>query len=168
MTLDPQDRIQIGVVGKPHGVRGGFYFDGVVDAPALVPGLELYIADSKFTLASRGGTDKRPLLMLNEINSKEAIAELRGELARAARSDLTPLGEGEWFADDLIGLVVVDPSGRALGKVTRMNNLPSADVLEVELEDGEQLLVPMIRDAILSIEPGGTGLTIDTDFLGIG
>ena len=69
---------------------------------------------------------------------------------------------------DLIGLVVSDQIGRALGKVTRMNNLPSADVLEVALDDGEQVLIPMIRDAILSIEPGGAGLTVDAEFLGIG
>jgi 16S rRNA processing protein RimM len=168
MSLDSQDRIQIGVVGKPHGVRGGFYFDGSVDSPALVAGLKLFIGEATFTLASRGGTDKRPLLNLTEVGSKEAIAALRGELVFAARGDLTPLGEGEWFADDLIGLTVVDQAGRELGKVTRMNNLPSADVLEVALVDGEQLLVPMIRDAILSIEPGGSGLTVDAEFLGLG
>jgi 16S rRNA processing protein RimM len=166
--MDPQDRIQIGVVGKPHGVRGGFYMDGSVDSPALVAGLELFIGDATFTLTSRGGTDKRPLLMLNEINSKEAIAELRGQDVRAARGDLTPLGEGEWFADDLIGLDLVDKSGNVLGKVTRMNNLPSADVLEVAGADGEQFLVPMIRDAILSIEPDGAGVTVDAAFLGLG
>lgn len=168
MSLNPQDRIQIGVVGKPHGVRGGFYMDGPVDPPALVAGLEVHIGDAVYTLASRGGTDKRPLLNLNEIGSKEAIAELRGEMVRAARSDLTPLGEGEWFADDLIGLAVVDSAGRALGEVTRMNNYPSADVLEVALGDGEQLLLPMIRDAIVSIDPDGSGVTVDSDFLGLG
>ncbi|MGK2878203.1 MAG: ribosome maturation factor RimM [Solirubrobacterales bacterium] len=166
--MDPQDRIQIGVVGKPHGVRGGFYMDGSVDSPALVAGLELHIGASSFTLASRGGTEKRPLLILNEISSKEAIAELRGEAVLAARGSLTPLNEGEWFADDLIGLVVVDQSGRALGKVTRMNNLPSADVLEVVADDGTELLIPMIRDAILSIEPDAAGVTVDSEFLGLG
>jgi 16S rRNA processing protein RimM len=166
--MDPQDRIQIGVVGKPHGVRGGFYMDGSVDSPALVAGLTLHIGDAAFTIASRGGTDKRPLLILNEINSKEAIAELRGENVKVAREDLTPLGEGEWFADDLIGLAVVDKGGRVLGSVTRLNNLPSADVLEVAAAEGGQLLVPMIRDAILSIEPAGAGVTVDADFLGLG
>lgn len=166
--MDPQDRIQLGVVGKPHGVRGGFYLDGSVDSPALVAGLEVFVGDQAFTLASRGGTDQRPLLMFNEINSKEAIAELRGKDLFAARGDLTPLGEGEWFADDLIGLAVVDRDGRELGKVTRLNNLPSADVLEVAGNDGEQLLVPMIRDAVLSIEPSGAGVTVDAAFLGLG
>jgi 16S rRNA processing protein RimM len=166
--MDPQDRIQIGVVGKPHGVRGGFYMDGSVDSPALVAGLAMHIADATFSLASRGGTDKRPLLILNEINSKEAIAELRGESVFVARGDLTPLGEGEWFADDLIGLAVVDASGREYGRVTRMNNLPSADVLEVAAAEGGQLLVPMIRDAILSIDPAGAGVTVDAAFLGLG
>jgi 16S rRNA processing protein RimM len=166
--MDPQDRIQIGVVGKPHGVRGGFYLDGPVDPPALVAGLAIFVGDVTLTLASRGGTDKRPILNVNEISSKEAIAELRGQDAYAARGDLTPLGEGEWFADDLIGLAVVNASGRELGKVTRMNNLPSNDVLDVAGVDGELLLIPMIRDAILSIDPAGVGVTVDAEFLGIG
>ncbi|MBJ7458906.1 MAG: 16S rRNA processing protein RimM [Thermoleophilaceae bacterium] len=166
--MDPQDRIQIGVVGKPHGVRGGFYMDGSVDSPALTAGLKLQIGSASFVLASRGGTDKRPLLTLEEVSSKEAIAELRGEAVFAARGDLTPLSEGEWFADDLIGLAVVDGAGRAIGQVTRMSNLPSADVLEVAADGGGQLLIPMIRDAIVSIEPAGAGVTVNSDFLGLG
>ena len=54
----------------------------------------------------------------------------------ARRGDLTPLEEGEWFADDLVGLPVVDRSGAAVGTVVRLVNLPSVDVLEVAPEGG--------------------------------
>lgn len=166
--MQPDDRIQIGVVGKPHGVRGGFYLDGSVDAPALVPGLKLRLGESEFTVASRGGTDARPLLTLAEISGRDAINALRGSPVTAARGDLTPLREGEWFADDLVGLSVSARDGSVLGKVTRLTNLPSVDVLEVDPVDGEQLFIPMIKDAIVSISPAEGAVVVDAEFLGLG
>jgi 16S rRNA processing protein RimM len=166
--MDPEDRIHIGAVGKPHGVRGGFYLDGSIDAPALKAGLKLRLGDAEFTLSSRGGTDDRPLLNLDEIGDRDAIVTFRGAPVTARRSDLTPLGEGEWFADDLVGLAVVDQAGTALGTVKKLTNLPSVDVLEVDPIEGEMLFIPMIADAIASIEPAGAGVTVNTEFLNLG
>ncbi len=165
--MNPEDRIQIGVVGKPHGVRGGFHLDGCIDAPALVAGLALQIGGRTFELASRGGTDKRPIVSLREIDDRDAIAELRGEPVTVARRDLTPLAEGEWYADDLVGLAVRDRDRRELGSVLSLVNLPSVDVLEVGSPDGEILQVPMVRDAIVSIDLDD-GVTVDAEFLDLG
>jgi 16S rRNA processing protein RimM len=158
------DRIQIGVVGKPHGVRGGFHLDGSIDAPALVAGLRLRIGEAEFTVATRGGTDQRPLLTLVEIGDRDAIAELRGQAVVAERGDLTPLGPDEWFAEDLTGLAVLDDSGSAIGKVLGMTNLPSVDVLDVELTAGGVTQLPMLHDAIRSIDVD-RGVTVDAEFL---
>jgi len=165
--MQPDDRILIGVVGKPHGVRGSFYLDGCVDAPALVAGLRLWLGDDAFEVSGRGGVDKRPIVTLRDIGDRNAVEPLRGRPVFAARGDLTPLEEGEWFADDLVGLAVVDGSDLAVGKVTRMNNLPSADVLEVEREGGGVLLLPMIRDAIVSIDPEAGRIVVDAEFLAL-
>lgn len=165
--MKPEDRILIGVVGKPHGVRGGFYLEGCVDAPALRPGLEVWIADSRHTVVSRGGTDDRPIVSLDEIGDRDQVAGLRGSAIRAARQDLTPLAEGEWFADDLIGLPVAGRGGEALGEVTRLVKLPSVDVLEVRPAEGADLMIPMVRDAIVSIDLEA-GITVDGSFLDLG
>ncbi len=165
--MKPEDRIQIGVVGKPHGVRGGFHLDGCIDAPALVPGLALQIGKQGFELASRGGTDKRPIVALRGIDDRDAIAEFRGEPVTAARGDLTPLADGEWYADDLVGLPVEDRRGRALGLVQRLTNLPSVDVLEVGSGEDAALQVPMVRDAIVSID-AERGVVVDAEFLDLG
>lgn len=166
--MKPEDRIQIGVVGKPHGVRGAFHLDGCIDAPALTPGLKVEIGGSTFELLTRGGVDKRPILTFAGVDGRDAAAALRGEAVTAARSDLTPLAEGEWFADDLVGLAVVDRSGSELGRVARMTNLPSVDVLEVASPEGATILVPMLKDAIVSIEPERGTVVVDSDFLDLG
>lgn len=166
MALSPDDPIEIGRVGKPHGVRGAFVLEGAIDAAALVPGFEMSIGDSSFTLLSRGGTDPKPLLTLAEIGDRDAIAALRGSAVTAQRSALTPLGEGEWFAADLIGLRVVD-GDREFGSVAKMLNLPSVDVLEVTGGDAP-LQLPMIRDAIRAIDLESGTIAVDADFLNLG
>ena len=52
--------------------------------------------------------------------------------------------------------------------VTRLpvRELPSVEVLEVVREDGEELLVPMVGDAIRSIDMHARRIDVDLGFLG--
>lgn len=159
------DLIEIGRVGKPHGVRGGFHLDGAIDAAALKPGLVVSIGERSLTIASRGGMDDRPLLSVEEISDRDEIASLRGEAVFAERADLTPLREGEFFAADLVGLTVCTENGVELGAVVRLVNAPSVDILEVGVSDGEDLLVPMVGDAIISISPTDGQIVVNATFL---
>lgn len=163
------DLIEIGRVGKPHGVRGGFHLDGAIDAAALVPGFAVTIGGRQFSVASRGGMDSRPLVLLDEISDRDAINELRGEAVLASRESLTPLDEGEWYAKDLAGLSVCTEAGVALGVVARVVNAPSVDVLEVApVATGEALLIPMVGDAIVEISPERGELIVNAEFLDLG
>ncbi len=160
--------IEIGRVGKPHGVRGGCYVDGAIDAPALVPGFGVHLGDRLFTIESRGGTDARPIVMFAEVSGRDAIAELRGASLLARRDSLTPLVAGEWYAADLVGLTVETRAGTALGKIERLVNAPSVDLLEVVAIDGGQLLVPMVGDAIVEIDVVAGWVRVDEEFLNLG
>ena len=55
---------------------------------------------------------------------------------------------------------------RAVGTVRRMRELPSVEVLEVEREDGSELLVPMVGDAVRSIDVAARRIDVDLGFLG--
>lgn len=165
IDLAGPDLIEIGRVGKPHGVRGGFHLDGAIDAAALKPGLVVFVAGRELTVTSRGGMDARPLLSVEEISDRDEIASLRGEAVFAARGDLTPLAEGEYFAADLVGLTVYTEEGAELGAVERLVNAPSVDILEVGVVGGENLLIPMVGDAIISISPADRKITVNATFL---
>lgn len=163
------DLIEIGRVGKPHGVRGGFHLDGAIDAAALVPGFAVVIARRSFVVESRAGMDSRPLVVLAEVSDRDAIETLRGESVFADRSSLTPLAEGEWYAKDLVGLTVRTEQGAELGTVTRIVNAPSVDVLEVSVIDGDEvLLIPMVGDAMVEISPDGGEIVVNAHFLDLG
>jgi 16S rRNA processing protein RimM len=126
------------------------------------------IGERTFEVSSRGGLDKRPILSVQGVDSREAIEELRGAQVVAPRGTLTPLEEGEWYAQDLAALRVVTASGDAIGIVTRLTNAPSVDFLEVVRTDGSQLLLPMVRDAILKIDVEAGEILVDHQFLDIG
>lgn len=166
--LNGDDLIMIGVIGKPHGVRGGFYLDGAIDAPAMVAGFEVLINELQYAVVSRGGLDKRPILSLTGVGSREAVEALRGSQVFAPRSTLTPLLDGEWYAQDLAGLRVIAVTGDPVGVVERLTNAPSVDFLEVAREDGSQLLLPMIQDAITRIDVEAGEIVVNHVFLDLG
>ena len=53
--------------------------------------------------------------------------------------------------------------GRELGRVTRLLPYPSCDLLE--LEGGQ--LVPLVQDAIASVDPTARRIEVDARFLGL-
>jgi 16S rRNA processing protein RimM len=70
-----------------------------------------------------------------------------------------PLEAGEYWARDLEGCTVVD-GAREVGVVARMIALPSCEALEVG-----DLLIPMVRDAIRSIDVEARRIDVDMGFL---
>ena len=79
------------------------------------------------------------------------------------REDVS-LEADEYWASDLQGCAVVD-GDTAIGFVRRMSALPSCEVLEVDRPDGSELLVPMVRDAIRSIDVQARRIDVDMEFL---
>ncbi|MBI4898027.1 MAG: 16S rRNA processing protein RimM [Actinobacteria bacterium] len=171
-SIDPvPDLIRIGFAGKAHGVRGGFYVEGAIDPQALAPGLEVLIGDRRFCVVSRQGADARPIVSLEGVGDRDTATELRGLAIFAERGALTPLAEGEWYASDLEGMSVstAAASGLAsLGRVSRLVNLPSVDVLEVESSDHNAVIqIPLVSDAIVGVDLESGVITVDAEFLGL-
>ena len=143
--------VTAGRVGKAHGRDGSFHVEDV-DHP-LAEGTTVWLASGTHTVERRAGGDDRPLIRLSAIGDRDALAPLRGELLLVEEE----LAEGEWLAGDLVGCEVP-----GLGRVSRVLGGPSCDVLE--LDDGT--LVPIVSDAIVSIDPGAGRIEVRLEFLG--
>jgi 16S rRNA processing protein RimM len=83
-----------------------------------------------------------------EIPDRTAAEALRGTALCVPRSALPPLGEGEYYHADLIGLAAVSDAGEALGTVVAVENYGAGDVLEIERPTGKRFMVPMTAAAI--------------------
>ncbi|WP_343610197.1 ribosome maturation factor RimM [Novosphingobium sp.] len=89
-----------------------------------------------------------------EIADRTAAERLRGTVLTVPRDALPPLGEGEYYHADLLGLPAVSSEGEPLGTVIAIENYGAGDVLEIEKPKGEdgakpvRFMVPMRVEAV--------------------
>lgn len=83
-----------------------------------------------------------------EVRDRSAAEALRGTALTVRRSELPPLGEGEYYHADLIGLPAVSTDGEPLGTCIAVENYGAGDVLEIERKNGKRLMVPMTAGAV--------------------
>ena len=67
-----------------------------------------------------------------EVPDRTAAEKLRGTALTVPRAALPPLGEGEYYHADLIGLPAVSSDGEALGTCIAVDNFGAGDVLEIQ------------------------------------
>lgn len=163
------ERVPAGDVGKAHGLDGSFYVTRPV--PALLRrGARLFVdgeAEPR-EVERRAGTDERPILRLAGISGRDGAEALRGKSLSAPGEDAPPLDEDEYWAHDLVGcqVLAVSDSG-SLGEVAELQALPSCEVLRVSGGARGELLIPLVRDAIVEIDVAGRRITVDDEFLAL-
>jgi 16S rRNA processing protein RimM len=153
--------LHAGRVGRPHGLDGSFHV--VEPAPQLlVLGGPIWVGERVTEVLRRAGTDARPILRVGLAADRTEVEALRGEQLRAPRDAAPALEDDEYWADDLVGCTVV-AGDRALGTVKQLLAYPSCELLE--LEGGQ--LVPLVRDAITTIDLDARRIEVDGRFLGL-
>jgi 16S rRNA processing protein RimM len=127
-------------------------------ADLLGAGQTVLVDGAERRIERRAGTDARPIVRLAGLESREDAEALRGVELRAEET----LEEGEFWAADVVGCRVVD-GVREIGVVARMIALPSCEALEVG-----DLLIPLVRDAIRSVDLEARVIDVDMVFVGEG
>lgn len=146
-------------MGRPHGLDGSFRVTGA-DPELLGP--TLIVAGRERAVVRRDGTRTDPILRLEGVEDRSAIEALRGEPLWVAREAVPPLEEDEFWAQDLVGCAVVDGEKR-VGEVERVLAYPSCEVLVVGA-----LLVPLVDDAVRSVDLEARRIDVSLEFLGAG
>jgi 16S rRNA processing protein RimM len=156
--------LSAGRAGRAHGLDGSFYVTRP-RASLLGQGAPLRVGDRDHEIVRRAGTDDKPIVRLDEIDSREAADAIRGEELLAPRAAAPALGADEYWPEDLEGCAVTDGE-TAIGVVRRMVGYPSVDVLEVAREGADDLLIPMVHDAIRSVDLGARRVDVSLAFMG--
>jgi 16S rRNA processing protein RimM len=155
--------IEAGRVGRPHGLDGSFHVTRPI--ARLLAGVEEILVDGRpERVDRRAGTEEKPILRLAGHSGRAAAEALRGAQLAVAIDRVPALEPGEYWAHQLEGCAVFD-GDRRVGEVRRMVALPSCEALEVAGPEVE-LLVPMVRDAIRSVDVPGRRIDVDLAFLG--
>lgn len=157
----------MGRIGRPHGLDGSFHVtqprERVLEAATSL----LLDGGRTVAIVRHDGTPAAPILRLEGIGSREAVEALRGADLYVPRASAPPLEEDEWLAEDLVGCRVVD-GATAVGVVAKLLPYPSCELLEVQRPEpgAKALLVPLISDAVRSVDVAAKVIDINSAFLG--
>ena len=152
--------ITLAVIIGAHGVAGEvrlkLFADGVDSLKA-----HSSFNDGKLTLKSiRAGNNI--IARFAEITDRNGAEAARGMELTVPREGLPPLGEGEYYHADLIGLPCVSTDGETLGVCIAVENFGAGDVIEIERADGKRFMVPMKPE---SVPEWGERIVIDAVFV---
>ena len=149
----PDGRVLLGVVGRPHGVRGLVHVHAYT---AASDGLFAYgpLCDEMgawFSLRPRGDgvceiaeiVDGKRRPVTDRTNAERLV----NRRLYVPRERLPAPDEDEFYLADLVGLQAVAADGRVFGAVTAVHDFGGGPVVEV----GE-LLVPFTRAAVPDID----------------
>jgi len=142
MTNDPP--VTLAAVIGAHGVAGE------VRLKVFADDLDAYRSfnGGALTLTSLRHGGNGAIARFAQVADRNAAEALRGTTLTVPRSALPPLGEGEYYHADLIGLPAQTPDGEALGQVVAIDNFGAGDVIEIERPTGKRFMVPMRAEAV--------------------
>ena len=155
--------VVLAAVAGAHGVRGEVRLKLFTDTAENLRRYRTFEAGGRLlTLAAVRTVPGGAIARFAEIADRDAAEALQGVALTVPRSALPPLGEGEYYHADLIGLPAVSTGGEALGTCVAVENFGAGDVIEIERPDGKRFMVPMRADAVP--EWDGECLIIDALF----
>ncbi len=156
-------RILMGVVGRPHGVRGLLHVHSYTADPADLAGYGPLEDESgrRWTLAWRGaGVAELRDEAGTRIADRSAAERLVNTRLYLDRARLPAPAPDEFYLADLVGLRAVARDGAELGAVAAVHDYGAGVSLEIA-GSGPPLLVPFTRAAVPAVELGAGRLVVD-------
>jgi 16S rRNA processing protein RimM len=148
------DRLTIGRIVSPHGVRGEVRMYIYSHFPERIPELPyIFIGDEqkpRKVLRARL-KDNLAIIRIDGITSREMADEFRDQIVQVDLENAAPLEEGEYYHFELIGLTAVDESGNVLGEVTEIIETGANDVYVIKDDEGKETLIPALQEVVPEI-----------------
>jgi 16S rRNA processing protein RimM len=152
-------RIAIGRVRKPFGLKGQCYADGFgrafgeLEAPCKI----LWGADekeaNKAVLSEIKETPRGYICRFEGYDNVDDAEIFRGAYLFLDKNELPDLAANEYYNFELEGMTVVAvPANRPIGVVTEIQSYPTVETLSVRREDGSEILVPMNKGIVEKID----------------
>ena len=162
--MNDKQRVLIGRIGPPHGVRGEVTIQSYAEDPRAIASygpLETEDGKRRVELKIVRVTAKGIVARIAGIDDRNGVEALKGLALYVERSRLPAAAEGEFYRTDLIGLRAVDPEGRTLGSVVGVDNYGAGDILELRLEGTRETeLVPFADAYVPAVDLGAGTITI--------
>ena len=156
-----EDLLKVGVITTTHGVRGEVKVYPTTDEPERFLDLEYVLLDTGKELRRLDIKNVRffknlVILKFDGIDNINDIERYKRCPLLVERKDAVALEEDEYFIADMIGIQVVTEDDEPFGTLKDVMETGANDVYVISMTDGEEVLVPAIRDCIrdVNVEQG--------------
>ena len=156
-------RIQVGVFGAPHGVRGEVRLKSHTGDPTAIGDYGPLSDDAgrRFELtALRPVKDDILVVRVKGVSDRNAAAALTNVKLFIDRAALPQADEEEFYQADLIGLRAETQDGAPVGTVVAVHNHGAGDILEIAPDAGETLLLPFTRAVAPVVDVAGGRIVV--------
>ncbi len=160
-----EDRFQVGVITSTHGIAGEVKVYPTTDDIRRFKKLKQVILDTgkgerELVVEQARFSKNMVILKFEEFSNINEVEPLRGGRLYVTRENAVPLGEGEYFIADLVGMRVVSTDGEELGILRDVMPTGANDVYIVERPGGEELLLPAIRECVREVDAEEGTITV--------
>lgn len=169
MADSRDELLSIGRIRTSHGVRGYLRIESYSGETEHFRHLKRVRLRNGPRQATYNVQDVRAssghlLLKLEGLDSPEEARGLNGWEIVVHRRNAAPLGEDEYYLNDLCGCDAVK-EGRRLGKVFAVCEGGGGDMLEIEVPSGKRFLVPFHREFVGAVDVERRMIEIEADWL---
>ena len=142
--------LEAGKIINTFGIRGEVKLQPWCDSAAFLKQFKtLYIDGQPRRVASSRVHKEMLIVQFEGAEDVNAAMALKNKIVYFAREDAR-LPEGRYFVADLLGADVIDETGKAVGKLTEVLDLPAGQVYVAQGE--EEHTIPAVPEFILDID----------------
>lgn len=147
----PDGLLEIGRLGRPHGVRGEIYLSLVSDRPERrQPGTRVFVGGAWRTIEAIRPSNDRFLVVLEGLAVREEAAELTNEVVYGEPID----DPAALWVHELVGARVIGTDGTEYGSCVAVLDNPAHAILETDR--GVLVPVPFVtshEDGVVVVAP---------------
>lgn len=145
------DRIILGAIVKPQGIRGEVKAAISFHSPEKLSEFKtVFLGGKALNILSSAVRQGYWYITFEGIDSIEKAQALRNQPITIASNELDPLPDNTFYHFELIGFEVMKPDQSPLGKVANILSHPAVDSLVIE--NGETKIIPLSQSIIERID----------------
>jgi 16S rRNA processing protein RimM len=162
----PEDRVVIGKIVKPHGLKGEVVVEVLTDFPErFSEGLRVLLSGGLHEVREARIAAVRPhqgrvLLTFEGISDVSGAEQLRDKELSVSAADVAARPPGYVYHWEIEGALVFDGAGKPIGRVAELADAAGRPLLVVETARGPRD-VPFASPIVVSVDVAGKRVVLD-------